>query len=82
VVALVRRRRVAEAFYVGAQLVSYVTSYWLMSVPRAALTWWPLWTMAAVATARRPWLLRGWVMVSGALAVVWTAAYLRSQWAG
>jgi len=82
VVALVRRRRVAEAVYVGAQLVSYVTSYWLMSVPRAALTWWPLWTMAAVATARRPWLLRGWVMVSGALAVVWTAAYLRSQWAG
>lgn len=82
VVALLRRRRVAEAVYVATQLASYVTSYWLMSVPRATLTWWPLWTIPAVVLARRPWLLRGWVIVSAALAVVWAAAFLRSQWAG
>jgi len=81
-VVLLRRRRWAEAVFVGAQLASYCTSYWLMSVPRATLTWWPLWTMAAVALARRPWLQRSWFVVSISLAAVWTAAYLRSQWAG
>lgn len=81
-VALLRRRRWAEAVFVGAQLASYCTSYWLMSVPRATLTWWPLWTMAAVALARRPWVQRSWFVVSISLAAVWTAAYLRSQWAG
>jgi len=81
-VVLLRRRRWAEAVFVGAQLASYCTSYWLMSVPRATLIWWPLWTTAAVALARRPWLQRSWFVVSISLAAVWTAAYLRSQWAG
>ncbi len=79
---LLRRRRWAEAVFVGAQLASYVTSFWLMSVPRATLIWWPLWTMAAVALTRRRWLLRAWLVVSLSLAAVWAAAYLRSQWAG
>lgn len=81
-VALLWWHRWAEGVYVGAQLVSYVTSYWLMSVPRAALTWWPLWTVAAVVLAKRPWLLRGWIVVSGSLAAVWVAAYVQSQWVG
>lgn len=81
-VALLSWRRWAEAVYVGSQLASYVTSYWLMSVPRATLTWWPLWTVAAAGLHRRPWLLRGCIVVSAALAAVWTAAYLRGQWAG
>ncbi len=81
-VVLLIRRRWAEACFVGLQLISYATSYWLMSVPRAGLIWWPLWTMAAVALGRRPWLLRGWLVVSGSLAAVWAAAFLRSQWAG
>jgi hypothetical protein len=80
--ALLVWRRWAEAVYVGTQLASYVTSYWLMSVPRATLTWWPLWTVAAAGLGRRPWLLRAWIVVSAALAVVWAAAYLRGQWAG
>ena len=81
-VLLLIRRRWAEATFIGLQLVSYATSYWLMSVPRATLIWWPLWTMAAAALGRRPWLLRGWLVVSGSLAAVWAAAFLRSQWAG
>ncbi len=79
---LLYRRRWAEAVFVGAQLAGYVTSYWLMSVPRSTLTWWPLWTMAAAALSGRRWLLRGWLVVSVSLAAVWAAAYLRSQWAG
>ncbi|MEA5117180.1 MAG: mannosyltransferase family protein [Propionicimonas sp.] len=44
VVCLVRQRW-AEAGWVGVQLVAFSTGYWFMSVNRAVLLWFPLWTL-------------------------------------
>ncbi|WP_327290251.1 hypothetical protein [Streptomyces sp. NBC_01198] len=79
---LLWRRRWAEAVYLALTLWALGTSYWYMSVPRASLLWWPLWTVAAGWTLRRPWLRTAYVAVAGPLATVLAVAFTSGRWAG
>jgi hypothetical protein len=54
---LLLRRRWAESAYVGLQMISFLTSSYYLSIGRATLLWWPLWTMLgglAVRTRGKP----------------------------
>ncbi|KNB54262.1 integral membrane protein [Streptomyces caatingaensis] len=79
---LVVRRRWPEAVYIGLSLWALGTSYWYMSVPRATLLWWPLWTALAVAAVRRPWLRGAYLCVAAPLATVLTLVFTTGKWAG
>ncbi|WP_333770692.1 hypothetical protein [Streptomyces sp. IBSBF 2435] len=58
------------------------TSYWYMSIPRASLLWWPLWTVAAGWTLRRPRLPTAYAAVAAPLMTVLTVAFTAGRWAG
>ncbi|MEU6854052.1 hypothetical protein ABZ901_29510 [Actinacidiphila alni] len=79
---LAARRRWAETVYVGLSLWALGTSYWYMSVPRASLLWWPLWTGLAAWSVRRPWLTTAYVCVAAPLSTVLTVAFTSGRWAG
>ncbi|MFJ4408405.1 hypothetical protein [Streptomyces sp. NPDC088910] len=79
---LLKRRRWPEAVYLGLSLWALGTSYWYMSVPRASLLWWPLWTGLAAWSVRRPWLTTAYVCVAAPLATVLTVAFTSGRWAG
>lgn len=81
-VVLLRRRRWAESAYLGLTLWALGTSYWYMSVPRSSLLWWPLWTLAAGCTARRPWLRAAYAATAAPLMTVLTVAFTSGRWAG
>lgn len=86
VVALARRR-VAEAAWVGVQLLALSLSYWLMSVNRAVLLWFPLWRQVGEFVATRPnttgWKVVGVLVGIVALGVqgVWAWLYFTGRWA-
>jgi hypothetical protein len=79
---LVRKRRWAEAVYIGLQLYAFTTDVWFFSVPRATLLWWPLWTGLAAWTLRRPAVLQGWLSVFAPFTVVFTLLFATGRWAG
>jgi hypothetical protein len=87
IVCLVRRRW-AEAVWVGVQIAAFSVSYWFMSVNRAVLLWFPLWTMLGrIGESRRklrPWraVLIG-VLVAAAIVVqcVWAWLFFSGRWA-
>ncbi|WP_335982193.1 mannosyltransferase family protein [Streptomyces sp. CA2R106] len=81
-VFLLVRRRWAEGVYVGLSLWALGTSYWYMSIPRAALLWWPLWTSLCAATAVRPRLRTAYFAVAGPLGTVLALAFFTGRWAG
>lgn len=79
------RRRWPETVYVGLQVGVLATSSYFLSVPRATLLWWPLWTGLAAWTlrgrapqARLAALLALLVPLSVALLVAFSAG----RWAG
>lgn len=82
------KRRWAEAVWVGLQIAAFSVSYWFMSVNRAVLLWFPLWTIVGrigESRGRMPrWraLLIG-VMVAAALVVqcVWAWLFFTGRWA-
>lgn len=76
------RRRWAEFTYVGLQVGALVTSEFYLSIPRASLLWWPLWTGLALLAARRRWVLVAYLSLSVPLAVLIAAAYSMNRWAG
>ncbi|MDO5533476.1 MAG: mannosyltransferase family protein [Propionibacteriaceae bacterium] len=85
VIALARRR-VAEAAWVGVQVLAFSLSYWLMSVNRAVLLWFPLWRQLDELIDSRP-DTRGWRTVGVLAAVValvvqgvWAWLYLTGRW--
>ena len=85
-VVLLARRRVAEASWVGVQVLAFSLSYWFMSVTRAVLLWFPLWTMVGeVADARRGrgWVVAAWVASVLALGLqgVWAWLFFTGRWA-
>ncbi|MEU5915025.1 mannosyltransferase family protein [Streptomyces sp. NPDC047141] len=82
VALLVRARRWPEAVYVALSLWALGTSYWYMSVPRATLLWWPLWTGLAAWTARGPRRSAGWLCLSVPLSVVLAVTFFSGRWAG
>lgn len=77
-----RQRWWGEATFVAANVAAFAFSYWYLSVPRAALLWWPLWIGIAVLLQPRPWLRTLWLAVSGSLAAAWTVAFFSGGWAG
>ncbi|BBA96515.1 hypothetical protein RVR_1851 [Actinacidiphila reveromycinica] len=79
---LLLRRRWAEAVYVALSLWALGTSYWYMSIPRAALLWWPLWTSLCAATTVRPRLRTAYFAVVGPLTTVVALAFFTGRWAG
>lgn len=79
---LLRERRWAEFTFVGLQVVALSTSYWWMSVPRSALTWWPLWIALAAWSLRRPTVLHLWLVIAAPLMIAFTLAFSTGRWAG
>lgn len=85
VVALARRR-VAEASWVGVQVLAFSLSYWLMSVNRAVLLWFPLWQEVGSFVESRPhtrgWRVLGWAVAVVAVVVqgVWAWLYFTGRW--
>lgn len=84
VIAL-RRRKVAEASWVAVQVLAFSLSYWLQSVCRAVLLWFPLWTqIGAFVDAHRT---RGWrvvwalvVAVALVVQVTWGVLFYLEMW--
>lgn len=80
------RKQVAEAAWVGVQVLALSLSYWLMSVNRAVLLWFPLWEQIGDLIESRPrtrgWLVVGWVVAVSAFAVqmVWAWLYFTGRW--
>ncbi|NDL57867.1 hypothetical protein F7O44_12350 [Phytoactinopolyspora sp. XMNu-373] len=81
-VVLIVWRRWGEATWVGLQVAAFATSYWLFSVPRATLLWWPLWIGIALLAVRRRWVLWVYLAVSVPLMSVWAVVFLTGRWAG
>ena len=86
VVALARRR-VAEAAWVGVQLLAFSLSYWFQSVNRAVLLWFPLWTQLGEVAERLERSRAGVAvlavaaLVAAAVQVVWSWLYFTGRWA-
>ncbi|MGC3995013.1 MAG: mannosyltransferase family protein [Propionicimonas sp.] len=87
IVCLVRRRW-GEATWVGLQVVAFGTSYWFMSVNRAVLLWFPLWTELGrlVPTKGRPpaWraaLIGVVVVVALVVQAAWAWLFYTGRWA-
>ncbi|TDO54812.1 mannosyltransferase PIG-V [Kribbella sp. VKM Ac-2527] len=76
------RRSWGEAAWVGATIAAFVTSYWIYSLTRATLLWWPLWIGLAVLAHRKPWLGRLYLALAVPLAVIWACAFFTGRWAG
>lgn len=84
VIAL-RRRKVAEASWVAVQVLAFSLSYWLQSVCRAVLLWFPLWTqIGGFVDAHRT---RGWrvvwalaVAVALIVQVTWGVLFYLEMW--
>ena len=80
------RKQVAEAAWVGVQVLAFSLSYWLMSVNRAVLLWFPLWRQVGEFVESRPdttgWRVVGVLGGLVALAVqgVWAWLYFTGRW--
>ncbi|MET8446835.1 mannosyltransferase family protein [Streptomyces sp. NPDC005209] len=79
---LLLRRRWAEAVYIALNLWALGTSYWYLSIPRATLLWWPLWTGLAHWSLRRGWVKEAYVGVVAPLAVVLALTFTSGRWTG
>ncbi len=79
---LLIRRRWGESTYVGLQVAALATSAFYLSVPRATLLWWPLWTGLAVWSLRHRWVWWAYLSVSAPLMVLLAATYATGRWAG
>ncbi|MEU8892416.1 hypothetical protein [Streptomyces sp. NPDC048442] len=79
---LIGLRRWPEAVYMGLSLWALGTSYWFTSVPRATLLWWPLWTLLAAWSLRRPRIKTAYVAVAAPLMVVFAVSFLSGRWTG
>jgi hypothetical protein len=79
---LLRRRSWGEAVWVATTVAAFATSYWIYSLTRATLLWWPLWIGLAVLAQRRPWVGRLYLAVAIPLAALWAAAFFTGRWSG
>jgi Mannosyltransferase (PIG-V) len=82
IVWLLWRRSWGEAAWVGSTVAAFATSYWIYSLTRATLLWWPLWIGLAVLAERKPWLGRLYLAVAIPLAAIWAAAFFTGRWSG
>lgn len=80
------RRRLAEAGWVGVQVVAFSLSYWLMSVTRAVLLWFPLWRqlddLAEAKRGSRGWRVAAWVagLLGFAAQITWAWLFFTGRW--
>lgn len=79
---LLLKRRWPEALYVALSLLALGTTTWFMSVPRAMLLWWPLWTMLGAWAARRPAVRTLYVCCVAPVMAGVALLFLSGQWAG
>ncbi|WP_370370603.1 mannosyltransferase family protein [Catenulispora sp. GP43] len=79
---LLLKRRWPEALYVSLSLLALGTTTWFMSVPRAMLLWWPLWTMLGAWAARRPRVRTLYVCCVAPIMAGVALLFLSGQWAG
>jgi hypothetical protein len=79
---LLWRHSWGEAAWVASTIAAFVTSFWIYSLTRATLLWWPLWIGLAVLAERRPWLGRLYLAVAVPLAAIWAAAFFTGRWTG
>ncbi|MGQ0845914.1 MAG: mannosyltransferase family protein [Sporichthyaceae bacterium] len=79
---LLRARRWAEAVYIALQLYAFTTAMWFFSVPRATLTWWPLWIALAAWTLRKPVVHQAYLAVVAPFMVVFALLFTTGRWAG
>jgi Mannosyltransferase (PIG-V) len=82
VVVLWRRRRWAEAVWVGLPFLVLSTSNRLWSLDRAALLAWPMFLLLASVARSRPWVTWTYVTVSSCLAMVVLSGYSTGAWVG
>ncbi|MFI6815909.1 hypothetical protein ACIBG7_26125 [Nonomuraea sp. NPDC050328] len=75
---LARRRDWGAFAYVGLQVAALVTSTFYMSIPRAALLWFPLWLL--LARDRRRLVVYAWV--AGPLMALHVLVFTNHLWAG
>lgn len=80
--ALLWLRRWPEAVYIALSLWALGTSYWFTSVPRATLLWWPLWTLLAAWSLRRPRVRTAYLAVVAPLMVLFAVSFLSGRWTG
>jgi hypothetical protein len=76
------RRSWGEAAWVAATVGAFCTSFWIYSLTRATLLWWPLWIGLAVLVQRKPWLGRIYLGMAIPLAAIWAAAFFTGRWSG
>ncbi|MFI7059860.1 mannosyltransferase family protein [Kribbella sp. NPDC050124] len=79
---LVWRRSWGEAAWVAATVGAFCTSFWIYSLTRATLLWWPLWIGLAVLVQRKRWLGRLYLALAIPLAAVWAAGFFTGRWTG
>lgn len=79
---LLRKRRWAEATFVGLSVVSLGLSHNYLSVPRELLLWWPLWAVLGVWAVRRPWIRTVYLCLSAPLMFSVAYLFLMGLWAG
>jgi hypothetical protein len=79
------RKRWAEGSWVGVQVLAFSTSYWFMSVNRAVLLWFPLWTGIGQLAKTRSTPGRTMLAAAGVFAlgvqVVWGWLFFTGRWA-
>ncbi|MGW1491257.1 mannosyltransferase family protein [Streptomyces sp. NPDC002402] len=79
---LLYRRRWPEAVYIALTLWALGTSYWYLSIPRATLLWWPLWTGLAHWSLRHGWVKEAYVGAVAPLTVVLAVTFTSGHWSG
>lgn len=81
-VVLARKRRWPETVYVALSLCALGTSYWYVSIPRAALLWWPLWVSLAAWSLRSPRFRTAYLCLAAPVSTVFALTFLTGRWAG
>ncbi|MFH8411403.1 mannosyltransferase family protein [Streptomyces sp. NPDC018019] len=82
IVVLARKRRWPETVYVALSLCALGTSYWYVSIPRAALLWWPLWIVLARWSLRSHRFHTAYLCLVTPLSTVFALTFLTGRWTG
>ena len=76
------RRSWGEAAWVAATVAAFCTSFWIYSLTRATLLWWPLWIGLAVLRPAKTLARPPLPGLGHPLAAIWAAAFFTGRWSG
>ncbi|MDR1808759.1 MAG: glycosyltransferase 87 family protein [Propionibacteriaceae bacterium] len=91
VIILLYRLRLAQGAYVGVQVAAFSFQTWFMSVARAGILWFPLFTLLGEAAAARlkggAWWARliafaALLLLSAGVMFTWAVRYYQGGWSG